>query len=215
MRELRIIFDLDGTITDSGAGIIHGFRIVLERFGLPMIPPELERSVVGPPLRDSFLRFGIEEQRIDEAVKMYRTFYIAEGQYENFVYAGIEQMLKTLKACGYRLYIATSKPETMAINILKYFGLDEYFDLICGAAEDRSRDTKEKVITHLLVQIGDGSRAIMVGDTVYDVIGAGALGVPAIGVAWGYGQTQQMQDAGAIEIADDPAQLTKMLLAYK
>lgn len=214
MNELSILFDLDGTITDSGAGIIHGFRVVLDHYGLPMIPKEQERSVVGPPLRSSFIRFGISAENTDEAVQIYRRFYLAEGQYENFVYPGIAQMLQTLKEHGYRLYIATSKPEGMSIDILRRFGLAEYFDVICGAAEDRSRDTKAKVIRHLLKRISTAERIVMVGDTVYDIEGAAELGIPAIGVAWGYGDTKQMLRSGAIKIAIDTTQLTRMLLDY-
>lgn len=214
MKELSILFDLDGTITDSGAGIIHGFRIVLCHYGLPMIPAAQERSVVGPPLRESFLRFGIAAAEVDEAVRIYRKFYIAEGQYENLVYPGIEGMLQTLKRSGCDLYIATSKPEVMAVNILKYFGLADYFTLICGAAEDRSRDTKAKVISHLLQQINARDRIVMVGDTVYDIVGAASLGIPAIGVAWGYGEVDQMQKTGALDIAKDAGHLTQMLINY-
>ncbi len=214
MNQLSILFDLDGTITDSGAGIIHGFRIVLGHYGLPMIPAEQERSVVGPPLRTSFIRFGISQENMDEAVRIYRRFYLAEGQYENFIYPGVPQMLQTLKDHGCRLYIATSKPEGMSIDILRRFGLDGYFDVICGAAEDRSRDTKSKVIRHLLKQISTAERIVMVGDTVYDIEGAAELSIPAIGVAWGYGDTKQMLCSGAIGIANDTTQLTQMLLDY-
>lgn len=215
MGNLNVLFDLDGTISDSGAGIIHGFRIVLGHYGLPMIPAEQERTIVGPPLRDSFLRFGITPEVTDEAVEIYRKFYIAEGQFENFVYPGIEEMLKYLKEHGCRLYVATSKPDGMSISILRRFGLADYFEIICGSAEDRSRDTKAKVIRHLLQQMDADGPIVMVGDTVYDVEGAAALGLPAIGVTWGYGDKAQMQQAGAIGLADNPAQLTKMLLDYR
>ncbi len=212
MKHNTILFDLDGTITDSGAGIMHGMEIVLTHYGLPIPDRQALRVVVGPPLRDSFLRFGIRPEQTEEALVLYRKFYVAQGWLENSVYPGMAQALKTLKEHGCRVYIATSKPERMAQHILEHFGLAQYFDLICGATEDASRDCKEDVIRYLLEQIPHDGSIIMVGDTHYDVQGAAAFGIPTVGVDWGYGESEDMQKAGAVEIAKDAEQLLQLLI---
>lgn len=196
-----ILFDLDGTITDSGEGIINCAAFALEHFGLPIPSREEMRVFVGPPLRDTFYKFGVPKDRLDEAVAVYRSRYIPIGKYENHPYPGIEQFLAKLKDKGHRLYIATSKPEGMSIDILNHFGLAKYFDLIAGATMDGSRDEKDKVIAYLLEQIGSLEDAVMVGDTAFDILGAKAHGIPGIGVSWGYGKTADMEDAGAVAIA--------------
>ncbi len=212
MKHNTVLFDLDGTITDSGAGIMHGMEIVLDHYGLPVPDRQALRVVVGPPLRSSFLRFGIRPEQAEEALVLYRKFYVAQGWLENAVYPGMAQVLKTLKEHGCRVYIATSKPERMAQHILEHFGLAQYFDLICGATEDGSRDCKEDVIRYLLEQIPHDDSMIMVGDTHYDVQGAAAFGIQTVGVDWGYGESEDMRKAGAVEIAKDAAQLLQLLI---
>ncbi len=194
---MKILFDLDGTLTDSGEGILHCFELALASQGLPVPSRQALRVCVGPPLRDSFRRFGVSESRMEEAVTTYREHYNAVGQFENFPYPGIEDLLKKLKEAGHQLYVATSKPETMSLEILDRFGLCGYFDKICGATADGSRNTKEAVIAYLLQQLCDKSDLIMVGDTIYDVVGARAHGIPTLAVSWGYGEEAEMVAAGA------------------
>ena len=197
----QILFDLDGTLTDSGEGIIHCAQESLAHFGLPIPSKDELRVIVGPPLRQSLLRFGIKADDMDQAIEIYRQHYVDHGQFENFPYPGIERLLQRLKEDGHRLYVATSKPEAMSIQILTYFNLAQYFDIICGATADSSRDTKAKVIAHLLSQISPMPGSIvMVGDTVYDVEGAKQMGIPCIGVGWGYGNAEEMIAEGAIAI---------------
>ncbi len=211
----QILFDLDGTLTDSGEGIIHCAQETLAEFGLPIPSKEALRVIVGPPLRDSFLRFGIKPEQTDAAVEAYRRYYVDHGKYENFPYPGIEALLQKLKSDGHALFVATSKPEAMSIEILEHFGLSKYFDRICGAAADRSRDTKAKVIEHLLKQIDPApGRIIMVGDTIFDIEGANALQLPSIGVSWGYGVVEQMKQAGAIGIADSMQELYQLICDF-
>ena len=206
-----ILFDLDGTLTDSGPGIMNCARLALEHYGLP-IPSEAEmRTFVGPPLHDSFIRFGVPAEEADNAIKIYRSRYIPIGKFENDPYPGIREVLEQLKALGHTLYVATSKPETMSVEILEHFDLAKYFDIICGASFDRSRSTKEDVIAHLLNQCGDYDQKVMVGDTAFDVIGAKAHGIPTIGVAWGYGKVEDMEKAGAVAIARTMDQLLELL----
>ncbi len=206
-----ILFDLDGTITDSGEGIIKSAAYALEYFGLPVPDTDAMRSFVGPPLRDTFQKFGVPAESCDEAVEKYRERYIPIGIYENFPYPGIENVLARLKEQGCRLYIATSKPEWMAVDVLKRFRLESYFHIIAGATMDGTRDTKSDVIAYLLAQTGTVSDAVMVGDTAFDVIGAAAHNIPCIGVSWGYGSVEQMQNAGAAAIANNMDELYMLL----
>lgn len=206
-----ILFDLDGTLTDSGEGIINCAILALEHFGLPVPSREELRLFVGPPLHESFIKHGVPADKADEAVAVYRSRYIPIGKYENTPYPGIRELLETLKSEGHKLYVATSKPEQMSIDILEHFDLANYFDQICGATMDTSRTNKEAVIAYLLEQNGRADSIIMVGDTKFDVIGAKAHGIPCIGVSWGYGEVKDMLEAGAVGIADSAEALLQML----
>ena len=206
-----ILFDLDGTLTDSGEGIINCATLALEHFGLPVPDRTAMRVFVGPPLDETFVKFGVPKDRAQEAITVFRSRYTTVGKFENFPYPGIAEMLQKLHANGHRLFVATSKPEIMAVEILEKFGLAQYFEQICGATLDGSRSKKEDVISYLLAKTGSNDAAIMVGDTAFDVIGAAAHGIPAIGVSWGYGKTQDMINAGAISIAETVDELLTLL----
>lgn len=201
MKTKTILFDLDGTLTDSGEGIINCASLALEHFGIPVPDRKTMGVFVGPPLHDTFVKFGVPEDKVDEAVKVFRSRYFTVGKFENFPYPGIPELLQTLKNHGHKLLIATSKPETLALEITNHFDLAQYFDRICGASLDRSRITKEDVIEYLLSLEESTENAIMVGDTEFDVLGAAAHGIPTIGVSWGYGIVEDMQKAGAVSIA--------------
>lgn len=210
MEIKTILFDLDGTLTDSGEGVINCAWLALKHFGLPLPSREEMRVIIGPPLRDSFLRFGVAPEHVEEAVEIYRQRYVPIGMFENVPYPGISAMLAALKSAGFKLYVATSKPEHMAVEILNKFNLSGYFEKIYGASMDDTRDTKDKVIAYILEQLQCADQAIMVGDTKYDVLGAAVHGIQTIGVTWGYGEKSEMIDAGAMTTVDTPAQL----LAY-
>ena len=208
-----ILFDLDGTLTDSGEGIINCAILALEHFDLPIPDREEMRTFVGPPLHESFIRHGVPADKTDEAIRVYRSRYIPIGAYENTPYPGVEELLKTLKEQGHTLYVATSKPEAMSIKILEHFGLAHYFDRICGASMDTSRSTKEDVIAYLLELSGRDENILMVGDTKFDVIGAAVHSIPTIGVSWGYGKVADMEAAGARAIAYSMEELLQLLTA--
>lgn len=211
MAHKAILFDLDGTLTDSGEGIINCAIVALEHFGLPVPSREEMRVFVGPPLHESFINHGVPADRADEAVQVYRSRYIPIGKFENTPYPGIRQMLEALKADGHKLYVATSKPEAMSVEILEHFDLAKYFDMICGATMDTSRSSKDAVIAYLLEQNGRADNMIMVGDTKFDVLGAAAHGIPTIGVSWGYGAAAEMENAGAKAIAHTAEELLTLL----
>ena len=214
MSKPWIFFDLDGTLTDSGEGIIKCARLALSHFDIPQPTDDQMRVFVGPPLRDTFVAFGVPAHDVEEAVRIYRSRYTTIGKYENIPYEGIPHLLERLRAEGYRLFVATSKPEDMAVDILNHFDMAKYFDLICGAVRSADRDTKEKVIAYLLEQAKGGEHPphiIMVGDTHFDVLGATAHGIPTVGVTWGYGRAEDMTDAGAVAVVDDTQALYEVL----
>lgn len=171
--------------------------------------------MVGPPLTLSFPLLGVPENQVDEAVRLYRENYNNRGgKYQNKVYPGIEEMLQKLQTKGCRLFVATSKPEALAKEILEGFKLDSYFEYIAGATLDRSRETKGDVLKYLLGITGNRENTVMVGDTHYDVIGAREQNIPCIGVSWGYGTVEEMRDAGAVKVIDSPDELPDCLDQY-
>lgn len=206
-----ILFDLDGTLTDSGEGILNSAAYALEQLNIPVPSREEMRVFVGPPLHETFVKFGVPRELAEEAVRLYRVRYIPIGKYENHPYPGIRELLETLQSRGHRLYVATSKPEGMSIDILEHFDLAKYFIRICGASMDASRTAKDAVIAYLLEETGEAGNMVMVGDTEFDVLGAKAHGIPCIGVSWGYGEVAAMEAAGAAAIAHDTEELLALL----
>ena len=212
MKYQYILFDLDGTLTDSGEGIMNSGRYALEQLGL-VIPEEAQlRKMVGPPLRTSFPLFGVPEDQVEEAIRLYRDRYNHQGgKYQNSVYPGIETLLGELYASGCKLYVATSKPENLAREILRHFQLDRFFEYIAGATEDHARETKSDVLKYLLEITQNTESTVMVGDTKYDVTGAQEQGLPCIGVSWGYGTAGELRSAGAAALVDTPEELLDCL----
>lgn len=211
MAQPAIFFDLDGTLTDSEEGIINCVQLALRHYGLPAEDRQALRAFVGPPLRESFPKFGVPQDKIEEALALFRGRYHTVGKFENTPYPGIRALLVRLKEDGFPLYVATSKPETTAVEILTKFGLDGFFIRICGASMDSSRDSKEDVLHYLMASLPQGLPALMIGDTVYDVEGAAACGLSTVGVSWGYGSVSEMEKAGAKAIVHTPEELYSLL----
>ena len=206
-----LFFDLDGTLTESGVGVVNCVIPVLEYYGLP-VPSRKELEVfVGPPLDETFLRFGVPEKEVTNAIARFRSRYLTLGKFENAPYPGIPELLEKLQSMGYPLYVATSKPESTAIEIMEKFDLIKYFTRVCGATMDGSRSHKKDVIAYLLNQIGTDTDAVMIGDPHYDVIGASVFGIDTIGVVWGYGKVEDMEKAGVKAIAHSMDELFKLL----
>lgn len=214
MADTAILFDLDGTLTDSGEGIMNCAMLALEHYGIPVPNRDALRVFVGPPLAEAFRKFGVPPEKTEEAIAIFRGRYLTVGKYENFPYPGIPALLRKLKDRGFRLYVATSKPETTAVEILEHFDLAGYFERICGASMDDARTTKAEVIAYLLEQTGRADQILMVGDTAYDVLGAKAHGIATIGVAWGYGDVAEMQRSGAAAIAHSMDELFDLLTLF-
>ena len=211
MKKKAIFFDLDGTLTDSGEGIINCASLALEHFGLPVPSREEMRVFVGPPLDQTLIRFGVPPEKAQEGIDVFRSRYLVVGKFENSPYPGIHQLLEKLKGQGHRLFVATSKPETTSVEILNKFKLSQYFEVICGATLDGSRVHKADVIAYLLSKIGTAEEILMVGDTEFDVIGAAAHGIKTIGVSWGYGKVAEMEQAGAMAIAHTMDELEQFI----
>lgn len=210
-----ILFDLDGTLTDSGLGITKAVMYALGQMGYEVPPRESLFKFIGPPLHSSFRRYyGMDEETSVEAVRQFRIYYNEKGGIlENEVYDGVREMLADLKAAGKRLVLATSKPEAAAIRVMHHFGLDEFVPEIVGGRDDASRNTKGKVIAYALREFGiDPTTAIMMGDREHDVQGALENGIPCIGITWGYGDRPELEGAGAKAVFDTPAETVEFIL---
>ena len=183
-----VIFDLDGTLTDSAEGIVASFLHALSHIGAAVPEGDLARQIVGPPMDDTFRSMDLGEDA-EAAIAVFRAEYGARGWAMNSLFDGIAALLADLHAAGVRLAVATSKLEPTARRILAHFELEQYFDVIAGASPDGSRKTKEEVLAHALAQLQPlPQRVLMVGDRSHDVDGAAAHGIDAVVVGWGYGQ---------------------------
>ena len=210
MKYKNLLFDLDGTLTDSSEGIIKSVLYTYEKMQLD--PPEesVLHTFIGPPLSDSFVKHGVPEKDKDKAVAIYRERYNSIGKFENAPYPGMIELLQKLKDEGFKLYVATSKPEKTAIEVLDHFDMSGYFDEIAGATFDSSRVQKEDVIRYLLDKMEENDEGtVMIGDTTFDVLGAAELGIPCIAVTWGFGDEAEMQKAGAVSIVKEMDELYK------
>lgn len=213
-----VLFDLDGTLTDSALGITSCIRYALESMGEECPPDEKLRQHLGPPLAVTFgEHFGMDEAGTRTAIERYRERYHDVGLFENSVYEGIPDALAGLGADGFTLAVATSKPTISATRILEHFGLAGHFAFIGGAELDGSRDTKAAVIAHTLAAIGfdpastNDRPIVMVGDREHDVIGAREHGIATIGVLWGYGSPDELRNAGAIALAASVGSLVSVI----
>ena len=211
-----ILFDLDGTLTDSAPGIIHSVQYALKKYGIEAEENDL-RSFIGPPLVHSFQeRFGFEHDKALEAVAYYREYFTAGGMFENSVYPGVEEMLQKLKEEGLMLAVATSKPEFLSKQILGHFALTRYFDFIGGAAMDETRTTKVEVLSYALQELQvDPAKAVMIGDRENDMEAASLLGTESIGVLYGYGSKEELANAGAKVFADTPMDICRIISGWE
>lgn len=210
----HLFFDLDGTLTDSMPGITRAVQYALRHYGIEVENLDLLKPFIGPPLPDSFREYyNFSEKDSLDAVPVFREYYSMKGWKENEPYEGVEQMLQTLIACGKKLYVATSKPEWMAKQVLEYFNLAVYFEFIGGASDDESRTKKADVIQYVIQNCGLQSKEgiIMIGDRSHDIKGAHAVGLEAVGVLYGYGDREELEQAGADWITESTKSLTELL----
>lgn len=209
-----VLFDLDGTITDSAKGIIQAVLFSVKQLGLKKPNEEQLYSFIGPPLADSFEKlYGLNAQEVAKAVAYYREYYQEKGIFENHVYQEIPEVLASLNAKGCQLYIATSKPEIYAKQILNHFDLTNYFKGIYGASLDGKRSKKGDVIQYALkdANILNLKATIMIGDRSHDILGAKANKLASIGVLYGFGDQRELEVAGASYLARTPAEIEKII----
>lgn len=230
MQRDLLLFDLDGTLTDSAAGIIESVQYAYKSMGIEVPPLEVLKTFVGPPLNQSAVLHGVPAADFPEFLAHYRVMFVERGMLNNSVYAGIPALLEQLEWLGYPMAVATSKPEEYARIILEHFGLAHHFEFIAGATMDDTRSAKADVIEHCLAsltelrgtgQSGTGpsgteqsgtelpqrDRILMVGDREHDIEGARAHGIQTVGVSWGYAQPGELAAHNAFAIIDEPAQL--------
>lgn len=209
-----LLFDLDGTLTDPGEGITNSVAYALRKQGIEVTDKKELYCFIGPPLSESFSRFfGFSMEESLRCVEYYREYYRDKGIFENLLYDGIPELLATLKSRGKKIILATSKPELFAKQILDHFGLTEYFDHICGASMDESRNKKADVIEYALetAKLDDLARAVMIGDREHDINGARLNGLDSIGVLFGYGDRPELEAAGATYIAESVEDIKKFI----
>lgn len=201
-----ILFDLDGTLTDSGSGITKCVQYALNYMGKPEKDLDKLRCFVGPPLHEQFMSYcGFTSEEAETAVEQYRERYATLGIYENSVYDRIPEVLQLLKDNGKVLGVASSKPVIFVEEVLSYFHLREFFSVVVGSELDGTRTAKDEVIEEALERLGyeeHRERVLMVGDREHDVAGAQKCGIQCVGVAYGYGGREELEAAGAAYIAD-------------
>lgn len=201
-----ILFDLDGTLTESGEGITKSVQYALEKLGKPEEDLDALKVFVGPPLMEQFMKYAdLDEETARRAVEIYRERYSTIGIFENRPYPGVAHMLEELKKKGYVLAVASSKPEYFVKKILAHFELEEYFEEAVGSEMNGSRTNKTEVIEETLRRLhleNHRDQVLMVGDKEHDILGARKAGVECLAVSYGYGTMEELTEAKPLQIAD-------------
>ena len=210
-----VIFDMDGTVTETGRGVLNSVQYALDALGYPM-PDVPRRLFMGPPLAYSFATYcGLPPELIDEAIRLYRVYYTDKGIFECALYDGMEELFIRLRGEGKKMLIASSKPEMFVKRILEHFGALSYFDFVGGADMAETRSEKPDVLRYTLAEAGvtDLDGAVMVGDREHDILGAKEVGIDSIGVLYGYGERDEFIKAGATHIAATPREVGDIVCA--
>ncbi|GGH77405.1 phosphoglycolate phosphatase [Pullulanibacillus pueri] len=213
-----ILFDLDGTLSDPKVGITQSVQYALREMGI--IEPNLDKldCFIGPPLQDSFAEYyDFDEVQTLKAIDLYRERFKEKGMFENKLYPGIPLLLKSLKEEGVTLVVATSKLTIFAEQILKYFNIDHYFQLIVGSHLDGTRSSKTEIIQYILKKYKqyDLDQFIMIGDRKFDMIGANRTKIDSVGVTYGYGSYEELSQNKPTYIAKNVNQLKDILMSVK
>jgi len=209
----HLLFDLDGTLTESAPGIMNSARHALSYYGINDVSEATLKKFIGPPLMDSFqMLFGFSPEKAREAMGKYREYFADRGLFENSVYPEIRETLTALKAQGKHLFVATSKPQIYTDRILEKFGLTDFFEYVCGSDIEETRGEKAQIIDFLieenhLEQEKRSGRILMIGDRLHDIIGAHKNGIPCCAVLWGYGSKEEFNENKADFVIEKPADL--------
>lgn len=209
-----VLFDLDGTVSESHPGIIASAKKALEEYGWDM-PADFDyKQFIGPPICQSLMQFaGMEEAQAEVCMKIYRRYYNAGEIFNTSLYPGMKALMEHLVAAGVKVCIATSKPQPMADQVIAHLGLTDL--IFCNAGADTSDKQSDKpgLITRCLRETGASKeRTVMIGDTRFDADGAAVMGVDFIGVLYGYGTQAEMEEKGAAVFAETVAELEALLL---
>jgi phosphoglycolate phosphatase len=209
-----ILFDLDGTLTDSAPGIFSSVNETLEKMNFPKPDPETLRKFIGPPLWYSFANFcGMTDAQADQAVEYYRESYNISGAYKNLPYPHVFELLDALKEAGATMAVATSKPDNIAGKVLDYFKISPYLKGVFAPDESEHTGRKCLLINEALrVCKVPANRTVMIGDTHFDAAGAKESGTDFIGVLYGFGTQEEMEAEGGKVFAEDFAELKNLLL---
>lgn len=205
-----LFFDLDGTIIDSFESVTRCFAYALESYGIYVKDLNELKPILGPPLLDAFISlYGFSEEEAVKAVAKYRERYIHTYVSESKIYEDIKDVLEGLYKKGYKLVLATSKPEKYARTIIDHYDISKYFYFITGATMDKTRDSKTKVLQYILseLKIEDLSKVVMIGDRKFDLFGADKFGLDAIGVLYGYGEEEELENSPHVFLAKTPEEL--------
>ncbi len=212
------LFDLDGTLTDPKIGITTCVQLALNYFGIEVENLDELQPFIGPPLKDSFMKFyGLSEEQAVKAMEVYRSRFAVKGLYENNMYNGIDKMLRRLRAEGYQLSVASSKPTIYVEQILEHFDIKKYFHHIVGSFLDGRRVDKEEVVEEALRLLGvsedNKNQAVMIGDRRFDVEGAKSHGILSVAVSYGYGPKEELNEANPDYIVNTVEELETLLLS--
>jgi len=210
-----VLFDLDGTLSDSAPGILGSLELAFTELGLPWVDAETARTLLGPPFWHSLPPL-VGPDRVDAVVRAYRRYYVEEERmFDTRRYDGVLELVSALSGLGIRLAVATSKPEPHAARIVERLELAGYFEFVCGDTVDGQRDSKALVVGEALRRLGqpDPAGVLMVGDRSHDVLGAAAHGVGCAGVLWGYGTSPELTTAGARALCERPGEVLELILA--
>lgn len=216
MRYSAVIFDFDGTICDTGEGILKSAKYALEAFGYNAPDYEELTCFIGPPLLITFQeKFGADAARADELVKKFRERYTNKGVFESKLYDGIKELLISLKKDNIKIGIASSKPQEYIETLLDHFGIKSYFDVICGVTFTADCESKASIIARCQKELNiAGNECIMVGDKKYDIEGAKTNLIDSVGVLWGYGTKFEHIEAGAKFIVDKIEDIEAVALGF-
>ncbi len=206
-------FDLDGTLTESGEGILNSAKYALGVMGYPIPPEETLRKFIGPPLKDVFMsQYKMDEKTANEAVVAYRRYFTEKGIFENRLYDGIKELLEKMSQAGKKIILCTSKPEKYSLQILERFGIKDCFHFIAGAVMDGVRSRKPEIIGHIFDTLRlPKEECVMIGDTEYDVLGAKEFSITSVGVLYGYGTRESLEKAGADYLVENTHELSKLI----
>lgn len=216
MSYKNILFDLDGTLTDPKIGITKSVSYALEKMGITVENLDELKIFIGPPLAVSFQDFyGFDEAKTNKAIEYYREYFSVTGLYENEVYAGIKELLELLvKNQEIRLFVATSKPQVFAQQIIEHFGLSSYFDYVCGSELDGTRSAKAEIIGYLIKNFNlNPEKTVMIGDRKHDIIGAHHQGIHSIAVGYGFGSREELIDIQPTHLVQSIQDLAQLLTA--